>query len=293
MYFGVDYYPEHWVFPYGGTAAKPEGAWADDAKLMVQAGVNVVRLGDMAWGLCEREEGKYDFDWLKRVMDIMTEHEIKVVLATPTAAPPLWLAQKHPEILPLDEHGSAKHEGTRRAVCLASDVYWDYSRKIVTAMAQALGAHPQLIAWQIDSGIGAHQTEFSFNPDTREEWHLWLKQKYGTIQRLNTELGLRYGGQVVSDWEQVPMPLAAPAPHNPALLLDWHRFSSDTIVQFIRMQADLLRELCPDTPVTTCLRAFQRKFDHFDMADVVDFISAESDAAPNARAADLACEIDL
>ncbi len=293
MYFGVDYYPEQWVFPYGGTEADPEGAWANDARLMVQAGVNVVRIGDFCWGLCEREEGHYDFGWLKRVMDIMARNDIKVVLATPTAAPPLWLAQKHPEILPLDEHGHVKHEGTRRAVCLASDIYWDYAKKIVTAMATALGKHPQLIAWQLDSGIGGHQTEFSFNPETREEWQLWLKQKYETVERLNEKLGLRHWGQIVSDWDQVPMPQAAPTMHNPALLLDWHRFSSDTIVQFIGMQAEILRELCPDARLTTTLRALQRKFDHFDMAEVVDFVSVESNATIKTKAAELACEIDM
>ena len=293
MFFGVDYYPEHWVFPYGGTDENPEGAWETDAQLMVRAGINVVRLGDYAWGLCEREEGQYDFAWLKRVMDIMARHKIKVVLATPTAAPPLWLAQKHPEILPLDAQGLVKREGTRRAVCLASDVYWAYARKIVTAMATALGQHPQVVAWQIDSGIGGHQTELSFNPATREEWQLWLKQKYTTIERLNEQLGLCHWGQVVSQWDQVPMPLAAPTMHNPALLLDWNRFSSDTIVQFIRMQADLLHELCPDTPVTTSLRALQRKFDHFDMAEVVDFVSVESNAAVKAKSAELAGEIDM
>lgn len=293
MFFGVDYYPEQWVFPYGGTEANPEGAWEEDAQLMVKAGINVVRLGDYSWGLCERAEGQYDFAWLKRVMDILARYEIKVVLATPTAAPPVWLARKHPEILPLDEHGLVKNEGTRRAVCLASDVFWEYSRKIVTAMANALGRHRQVIAWQIDSGIGGHQTEFSFNPETREEWQLWLKQKYQTIERLNEQLGLRYWGQVVSDWDQVPMPLATPTMHHPALLLDWNRFSSDTIVQFIRMQADLLHELCPGTPVTTNLRALQRKFDHFDMAEVVDFVSMESNAAVKTKSTELAGELDL
>ncbi len=58
-------------------------------------------------------------------MDIMGKAGIKVVLATPTAAPPIWLAKKHPEILPLDENGLTKHEGTRRAVCFNSDVYWE------------------------------------------------------------------------------------------------------------------------------------------------------------------------
>lgn len=293
MFFGVDYYPEQWVFPYAGTDENPESQWEADAQLMVKAGINVVRLGEYSWGLCEREEGKYQFDWLKRVMDIMARHNIKIVLGTPTAAPPIWLARKHPEILPVDEQGQVRHEGTRRAVCLASDVYWDYSRKIVTAMATALGKHPAVIAWQIDSGIGGHQTEVSFNSATREEWQLWLKQKYTTIERLNEQLGLRYWGQIVSSWEDVPMPQQAPTMHNPALLLDWNRFSSDVIVQFARMQADILHELCPDAPVTTNLRALQRKFDHFDMAEVVDFVSVESNAAIKAKSAELACDIDI
>lgn len=293
MFFGVDYYPEQWVYPYGGTAENPEGAWENDAKLMARAGINVVRIGEFTWALCEPEEGKYDFDWLRRVMDIMAKYEIKVVLGTPTAAPPLWLAKKFPEILPVDEKGITKHEGTRRAVCLSSDVFWDYSRRIVTAMANALKDHPQLIAWQIDNSIGGNDTEFSYNEATREEWQLWLQAKYKTVERLNDMLGLRFWSQTVTSWDQVPMPMYTPAPHNPALLLDWYRFSSDTMVQYIKMQADLLHELCPDVPVTVTMRAFMRNYDHFDMADVVDFVSIESNVAMKTKASELACDVDM
>jgi len=293
MFFGSDYYPEHWVFPYAGTADNPEAAWERDAVMMVKAGINVVRIGEFTWGLCEPEEGKYDFLWLRRVMDIMGRHGIKVVVGTPTAAPPLWLAKKHPEILPIDEHGQVKHEGTRRAACLSSDVFWDYSKRIVTAMAEALGDHPQLVAWQIDNGMGANDTEFSFNEATREEWHLWLQAKYEKIERLNDLLGLRFWGQTVTSWDQVPMPMHAPAMHNPALLLDWNRFSSDTMVQFVKMQADILRERCPNTPVTVTMRAFLRQYDHFDMAGVVDFVSIESNVVMKAATAELACDIDM
>src|SRR4030095_13008658 len=148
MYFGVDYHPEHWVHPYAGTPDQPESRWEKDAQLMVAAGVNVVRMGEFIWGLCEPEEGKFDFAWLKRAMDLMGEAGIEVVLATPTAAPPIWLAKKHPEILPIDANGLVKHEGTRRAYCMNSDVYWDYTKRIITALAKALGAHPSLVAWQ-------------------------------------------------------------------------------------------------------------------------------------------------
>jgi beta-galactosidase len=293
MYFGVDYYPEQWVFPYGGTAENPEAAWERDAILMAKAGLNVVRIGEFSWGICEPKEGHYDFLWLRRVMDIMGEHGIKVVLGTPTAAPPIWLAKKYPEILPLDERGIIKHEGTRRAVCLASEVFWNHSKRIVTAMAEAVGDHPQLIAWQIDNCMGGNDTEFSFNEATRQEWHFWLQAKYETIERLNELLGLRFWGQTVSSWDQVPMPMYAPGAHSPALLLDWSRFSSDTMVQFVKMQADILRERCPNHPVTVTMRAFLRKFDHFDMADVVDFVSIESNVVVKAKTAELACDMDM
>jgi beta-galactosidase len=293
MYFGVDYYPEHWIYPYAGTREEPESCWKTDAELMMGAGINVVRMGEFTWGLCEPEEGKYNFDWLKRAMDVMGKAGIKVVLGTPTAAPPVWLAKKYPEILPLDEKGVRFHSGTRRACCLNSDVYWKLSQKLVRAMASALGKHPQLIAWQIDNGLGGHNTECSYNEETQRDWHAWLEAKYETIERLNECLGTAHWCQFYSDWNQVPMPMHAPTHHNPALMMDWMRFNSDTIVAFVRMQADILRELSPNRPVTSNLRALRRKFDHFDVADVLDFVSIDSNATVKSNSSELASELDM
>jgi beta-galactosidase len=293
MYFGVDYHPEQWVYPYAGSAEHPEQQWERDIEMMLKAGINVVRVGEFVWGLCEPQEGTYDFDWLQRLLDLMGKAGIQVVLCTPTAAPPLWLARAHPEILPVDDRGLVLHEGTRRAVCLNSDVFWDYSKRIVENLARRLGHHPQLIAWQIDNGLGGHFTEESFNEDTRRDWHLWLEAKYEKVASLNERMGLRHWGQTVNTWSEVPMPLKAPTVHNPALLLDWRRFCSDTIVQYVRMQADLLRTLTPDIPLTTNLRPLIHRFDHFDLAEVLDFVSIESTAAIKARSSELACEIDM
>jgi beta-galactosidase len=293
MYFGVDYHPEHWVFPYAGTAEEPESRWKTDAELMQKAGVNVVRIGEFCWGLCEPEEGKFNFAWLKRVIDVMATADIKVVLSTPTAAPPIWLTKKHPEILPLDEHGLPLHEGTRHAVCLNCDVFWDYSKKIVTAMACDVAKHPQVIGWQIDNNIGGYTERCSFNEETRHDWHAWLQAKYQTIDRLNDMMGTRFWGQTVLDWKDVPMPMTAPTVHNPALILDWRRFCSDTVVAFVRMQAELLRELTPNAPVTTNLRAFTQRLDLFDVAEALDFVGMNSNATMKSKSAENACEIDL
>lgn len=160
-------------------------------------------------------------------------------------------------------------------------------------MAKALGTHPKLIAWQIDNGIGGHTTEFSFNPETRRDWHGWLKAKYETIQRLNECMGTRFWSQTVTDWDQVPMPMVAPTVHNPALVLDWMRFSSDTIKAFVKMQADLLHELTPDAPVMTNLRALSRHFDHFDVAEVLDFVALDSYATIKSKSSENAMDIDM
>jgi beta-galactosidase len=170
MYFGVDYHPEHWVYPYAGTKEKPESRWERDVELMVNAGVTAVRMGEFAWGLYEREEGKFDFAWMRRAMDLMAKAGIKIVLGTPTAAPPRWLYKKYPEILPRDVNGDLLHAGTRYAHCLNSNVFWEYSQKIVTAVAENLGNHPELIAWQIHNGIGGKNNEMSFNDATRKDW---------------------------------------------------------------------------------------------------------------------------
>ncbi len=293
MYFGVDYYPEHWVYPLAGTPEAPESRWQRDVELMVEAGVNVVRMGEFAWGLYEPEEGRFDFAWMRRAMDLFGQAGIQVVLGTPTAAPPIWLARKHPEILPVDAHGLRRHEGTRRAYCLNSNAYWEYSKHIIHALAGALGDHPQLIAWQMDNGLGGHNTEQSFNDETRRDWHAWLKAKYESIARLNDLMGTRFWTQTVTDWEQVPMPQAAPTVHNPALVLDWMRFGSDTLVAYSRMQADLLHQLTPKIPVTQNLRALTRNFDHFDMAETLDFVSVDSNATIKEKPSQLACEIDM
>ena len=293
MYFGVDYHPEHWTYPYAGTKEKPESRWERDVELMVKAKVNAVRMGEFSWGLYEPEEGKFDFSWMRRAMDLMHKNGIKVVLGTPTAAPPLWLTRKHPEILPKDVNGDLFHPGTRHAYCLNSDLYWSFSQKIVTATAKALGDHPSLMGWQIHNGIGGIHNEMSFNDETERDWHGWLKQKYETIERLNECMGSRFWGQTVSDWAEVPMPMRAPEAHNPALVLDWMRFSSDTIVAYVKMQADLLHEITPKAKVTTNLRPLTRNFDHFDLAEVLDFVSVDNNPTISSRSAEAACEVDM
>ena len=96
-FFGVDYYPEHW----------PEARWEEDARLMQEMGITAVRLGEFSWVKFEPREGEYHFEWLDRALDVLYRHGIRAILGTPTAAPPAWLIEAHPEYLPVDSRGYA------------------------------------------------------------------------------------------------------------------------------------------------------------------------------------------
>ena len=97
MKLGVCYYPEQW----------DRARWRADAKRMADMGLEWVRIAEFAWALMEPREGEFDWAWLDEAVDTLAEAGLKVVLGTPTAAPPRWLTERYPEVLAVDEIGRA------------------------------------------------------------------------------------------------------------------------------------------------------------------------------------------
>jgi len=95
LWFGVDYYPEHW----------PVERRVLDASLISGAGFNVVRLAEFAWCRLEPSPGKFNFQWLDDVIELLSTKGVKAILGTPTATPPPWLVKNHPDILPVSFKG--------------------------------------------------------------------------------------------------------------------------------------------------------------------------------------------
>ena len=89
LLLGVDYYPDQ----------TPDSLWEEDARMMADFGITNVRVAEFAWALMEPSEGKFDFDWLQRSIEILRNHNIVVILRTPSAAPPPWLTAKYPELV--------------------------------------------------------------------------------------------------------------------------------------------------------------------------------------------------
>ena len=263
FYFGVDYYPEHW----------PRQRWETDAKLMREMGVTVVRMGEFSWVKFEPEEGVYRFDWLDEAIELLGSYGIKTIVGTPTAAPPIWLVEQTPEILPIDSHGQRKGFGGRHHDCQSNALYREHIRRFVTAMAEHYKSNPHVVGWQVDNELGNSHMDLCMCESCKSAFQGWLQKKYGTIDALNQEWGTAFWSQTYARFDQIPAPRVTPTAHNPSLLLDWKRFCSDLIVDFQALQVKILREICPHHFVTHNLMGMYDKTDYFKLSEALDFVS--------------------
>ncbi len=238
---GVDYYPDQ----------TPESLWEEDARKISEAGLTNVRIAEFAWALMEPSEGKFDFEWLQRSVDLLHRHKIAVILGTPSAAPPPWLSAKYPDIVEVNERGERLHPGGRRFTCPTNATYRRLSVNIATEMARKFAQHPAVIGWQIDNELTLGSSARCYCEFCRAGFQNWLRSKYGSLDNLNQTWGTVFWSQAYSDWAQIPVPLPSGADPNPGLALDYGRYQSAANASFIEEQLLVLRKLCPHHFVTT------------------------------------------
>ena len=166
MYIGVDYYPEHW----------PEERWETDLQMMKEAGFNIVRVAEFSWVLFEPEEGKFDFTWLDRWLELANKYDIKVIVGTPTAIMPAWLARKYPEALSLKANGQRTTWGGRRHNCFSNAEFGRLADRVVAKLGEHYAHHPQVVGWQIDNELGGNDCRCD---ECRHGFQKWLKTRYG------------------------------------------------------------------------------------------------------------------
>ncbi|NSX55047.1 beta-galactosidase [Parasulfitobacter algicola] len=262
---GTCYYPEHW----------PEQMWQADAARMVDTGLTWVRIGEFAWSRLEPTPGDLQFDWLDRAIDVLGAAGLKVILGTPTATPPKWVVDKHPDMLAVDANGHPRKFGSRRHYCFSHQGYRDECRRIVTLLAERYGANPHIAAWQTDNEYGCHDTTVSYSDAACREFRNWLAQKYQSPDALNRAWGNVFWSMEYTDFDQIDLPNLTVTEANPSHHLDFLRFSSDQVVSFNRLQTDILRKHT-DAPLIHNYMGRVLDFDHFDVGADLDIASWDS-----------------
>ena len=275
---GTAWYPEQW----------PESRWDAELGLMQQAGIRMVRIGEFAWSRMEPSEGHYDLDWIDRAITGASKHAIYTVLGSPTPTPPAWMTQKYPEILRMNENGRLAEHGNRQHFNFANVKYREFTRKIAEQMAKRFGRNPWVLGWQIDN----EYAEESYDPDTKGQFHQWLKARYGTLDNLNARWTTAYWSEWYFDWSQIPIQTGY---GDPGLLLSWKRFVSDTWRSYQKNQLDVIRANADRRQfITTNMMGWFDGYDHYTVSQDLDLASWDDyvgrghlDPAANGAAHDL------
>ena len=275
--FGADYNPDQW----------PREVWDDDVRLMREAGVTIVSLAIFSWARIEPADGEFDFAWLDDAMDLLHANGILVDLATATASPPPWLTAAHPEILPVDRVGHTIWPGGRQHWRPTSPVFRSYALRLVRAMADRYRDHPALTAWHVNNELGCHNV-YDYSDDAAIAFRSWLRNRYETIESLNDAWATAFWSQRYTAWDEILPPRLAATYPNPGQQLDFKRFSSDALKDYLIAERDVLREVTPEVPVTTNFMVMgeQSAMDYAGWASEVDFVSNDHYRTPGARSAD-------
>ena len=241
LLLGVDYYPDQ----------TSEARWEEDAQMMAETGFTNVRIAEFAWALMEPAEGKFDFAWLRRAVQTLHKHDISVILGTPSAAPPPWLAARYPEIVEVNAQGEPLHPGGRRFTCPTNQTYRRLSLSIAAEMARTFAEVPGVIGWQIDNELTLSPSPRCYCNFCQAGFQAWLRSKYGSLDNLNRSWGTVFWSQTYTDFTQIPVPLPSGGDPNPGLALDYDRYQSYANVSFLEEQLGMLRKACPRHFVTT------------------------------------------
>ena len=279
LLLGAAWYPEQW----------PESQWDADLAKMEAAHIHLVRVGEFAWSTMEPVEGQYNFTWLDHAVEKAAAHHIVVVLGTPTAAPPDWLTTKYPETLRVSEDGVRDEHGNREQFSFADAKYRQFAHNIAERMATRYGHNPDVVGWQLDNEIGTD----SFDLEAKAQFHAFLKKKYGTIQDLNQKWTTAYWSQTYDNFDEIP---ARSKDENPALLLDWRHFVTETWKSYCENQISAIRPHAdPRQFITTNTMGWFDNFDEYAVHSILDIAAWDDyiggpvyDPAANGATHDLA-----
>ena len=253
--YGVAYYHEY----------MPDERLDEDVRMMTEAGISVVRVGESTWSLFEPREGEFEFAWMDRVIDKMHEAGIKVILGTPTYSIPAWLWHKHPEVLLTYKKGEKAYYGIRQNMDITNPTFLFYSERIIRKMMEHYVSHPAIIGFQVDNETtprGVHNYDFQVGFVNH------LKKKYRTPENLNKLWGLNYWGMTIDSWEELP---PRDGVTNTAYKLEWARFSRKAVADFLKWQSAIVQEYKrSDQFITHCFMPSTHQIDQIESAAKMD-----------------------
>lgn len=220
-----------------------------DIQLMKAAGLNVVRMGHLAWDSYEPAEGKFDFEWFDTVMDMMNEAGIKVILDIAIRPAPIWLHHKYPSIDIVDASGNVLYPNHRYMEDVGDPMFQQYAVRFTDVLSKHYANHPALLAFGIDNESG--DGRISYSETARQRFMVWLKHKYTSLDRLNKAWATQRWSRRINQWEEIGFPVSGFVNGQPERMLDFRRFVSDEVNQCLFKVMDKVNANAPKALLNT------------------------------------------
>jgi len=266
--YGGDYNPEQW----------PRETWKEDMRLLTLAGIDILTINVFSWAALQPSEDVYNFSVLDDIIETVSKAGMKICLATATATHPAWMARKYPEVLRVNTDGSKRKFGDRQNSCPNSGVYRMYSSLLARRLAERYGKLDNLAAWHVSNEYGG----YCYCDNCQNAFRKWLEKKYKTLDALNAAWNANFWGHTYHDWEDIVSPsfLGGEWGHQHRVSgscqiqsIDYRRFYSDSLLDCYLAEANALREITPDIPITTNLMGTYWDLDYFKWGKHMDFVA--------------------
>ena len=248
--YGAAYYHEY----------MPTERLDEDIRMMKEAGLTVVRVGESSWALFEPQEGVFEFAWMDRIIDKMHAAGIKVMLGTPTYSIPAWMAHRYPEVLAEHTNGGKAYYGIRQNMDFTNLTYRYLCERIIRKMMEHYAKHPAIIGYQVDNEVEARGVN---NHDYFVGFRNHVKNKFGgDLKLLTKEWGMNYWSMNINTWEEF---YTRDGVTNPSYKNEWERYNRKCLADFINWQCDIVNEYKrPDQFVMHC---FMPAFHNIDQVE--------------------------
>ena len=276
---GADYNPEQWT----------EAIWDEDVRLMQKASVNIATLPVFGWVSLQPAEDVWTFDWLDTVIDKLWAGGISVCLATATASQPAWLDAKYPDVPTTGRDGVKRKHGNRHSFCPNSPNFRRLSTQLVRRLAERYGEHPALQIWHVGNEYGGT----CYCDQCGAAFRHWLEHRYGSLEEVNRRWYTSFWGHTFTEWSQIETPTENGEGSLQALRIDYDRFQSDSLLNCFKAEADVLRQITPNVPITTNLMGTFKTLDYCKWAAELDIVSWDSYPVKDSPAADMAFQHTL
>lgn len=222
--YGVAYYDEY----------TPVDRIEEDARLMREAGITVVRIAESTWGTVEPQPGVFDFSHVDRMLATMQRHGLKVIVGTPTYAIPTWLARQSPNVLVVTPQGRAEY-GRRQNMDITDPDYRKAAERVIVALIDHVKDHPAVIGYQVDNETKAYGTS---GPNVQAAFVEAMRARFKTTDALNKAFGLDYWSNRINRWEDFP---SANGSMNASLSNAFAEFQRGLVTDFLSWQTALVR----------------------------------------------------